>query len=63
MVQIRANTTKAGADTDSYWQVNTPDTSSDTENNCKSPNDCPDDDNGRDVIPWTKVKVERTGFD
>lgn len=54
-VQIRTNGTKVGWDSDSYYMFNVPETEFDTENNCKSPTDCPDDDEGRDDAPWTAV--------
>lgn len=36
---------------------NTPETKVNTENNCKSPTDCPDDDQGRSNAPWAAVSV------
>lgn len=53
--QIRANVTKLGWDSDSYYEFNVPETESLTENNCKSPTDCPGDDEGRIIFPWTAV--------
>ncbi|CAM9263174.1 unnamed protein product [Hapterophycus canaliculatus] len=52
---IRANVTKNGAVMDSYYMFNTPKTTATTENNCKSPTDCPDDDQGRALYPWTAL--------
>lgn len=57
-LQIRANTSKIeDLDDDYYFEVNTPNTDSSTEASCKSPTECPDDDDGRDRMPWTKVKL------
>lgn len=42
--------------------LNVPETEFDTENSCKSPTDCPDDDEGRDNMPWTAVN-QQTLFD
>eukprot|EP00903_Cladosiphon_okamuranus_P008962 g8576.t1 len=52
---IRANITKSGVESDQYYTFNVPETESPTENNCKSPTDCPDDDAGREVYPWTAL--------
>ncbi|CAM9405596.1 unnamed protein product, partial [Scytosiphon promiscuus] len=52
---IRANITKSGVEVDSYYMFNVPETESQTENNCKSPTDCPDDDEGRDTNPWSAI--------
>lgn len=35
---------------------NTPETDASTENNCKSPTDCPEDNEGRDFYPWNSVR-------
>eukprot|EP00903_Cladosiphon_okamuranus_P016293 g15025.t1 len=45
----------SGWDSDAYYEFNVPVTESYTENNCKSPTDCPDDDEGRQVFPWTAI--------
>lgn len=55
--QIRANATKTGVAMDSYYMFNAPKTTAATENNCKSPADCPDDDQGRELAPWTAVSI------
>ena len=41
-----------------YWEVNTPDTDSSTENNCKAPDECPEADYSRDPVPYSKVKQQ-----
>ena len=53
--QLRSNVTKSGREPGSYFMFNTPETESPTENNCKSPTDCPADDLGRELAPWTAV--------
>lgn len=62
VIQIRANGTKVGWDSESYYMVNVPETGSRTKNNCKSPTDCPEDDEGRDDAAWTSVS-QRTQVD
>ncbi|CAN0021601.1 unnamed protein product [Pylaiella littoralis] len=52
---IRANITKVGYEAASYYMFNVPETRAATENNCKSPTNCPGDDEGRDVFPWTSL--------
>ncbi|CAM9216529.1 unnamed protein product, partial [Ectocarpus fasciculatus] len=52
---IRANITKSGFESDSYYMFNIPVTTATTENNCKSPTDCPGDDQGRNLAPWTAL--------
>ena len=56
--QIRANITKIDpSDSDKYRELNTPDTNFNWENNCKAPDVCPPPDDGRDSVPWTKVRA------
>lgn len=47
--------TKSGVVTDAYYMFNIPLTTATTENNCKSPTDCPEDGQGRYLAPWTTV--------
>lgn len=57
-IQIRANSTKSGWGSDSYYAYNVPETEFNTENNCKSPTDCPDSVEGHDTgYPWTAVSM------
>lgn len=56
--QIRANITKNDpSDPDGYRELNTPDTNFNSENNCKAPDVCPPPYDGRDSVPWTKVRA------